>query len=66
MSLKRKHRLILDVTVSKAMTRRDVAKAIQRLFDERLDLAARPLFVYDNAPYCDKLVVLERAGRVPI
>jgi len=56
---RRKHRLYIDVTYSKAVSYREAAKGLQWLLDWRLDLDKRPVWAYDGAPYVDKLTIVE-------
>lgn len=57
---RRKHRLYIDVTFSKPITRRDAKYGLQLVLDTRLDLAAKPVWAHDNSPYIEKLSVLEK------
>jgi hypothetical protein len=61
--VRRKHRLYIDVTFSKAVTTRSAGKGLQLVLDTRLDLARAPVWAYDSSPYIDKLVVVEVTGR---
>ncbi len=60
---KRKHRLYIDVTYSSAVGQREAAKGLRLVLDDRLDLASKPVWLYDNSPYIDKLVITEKQGR---
>lgn len=53
--LKRKHRLVVEMTTSEKMTEHDARLGLSLLLD-RIDLAAQPIWIYDGSPYCDKLV----------
>ena len=56
---RRKHRLYIDVTYSSKLTRRDAAKGLQLFLDSNLDIAKKPVWLYDNSPYLDKLQIVE-------
>jgi hypothetical protein len=58
-NVRHKHRVYVDIIVSAPMTRRDAAKGLQLVLDERLDLEKAPIWAYDNSPYINKLRVVE-------
>ena len=60
---RRKWRLWIDVTASRPLTRRDAAKGLSLVLNERLDLDARPIWCSDPAVYFDKLTVVEPHNR---
>jgi hypothetical protein len=60
---RRKHRLYIDVTYSSPVARRDAAKGLQMVLNERLDLQAKPVWAYDNTPYIDKVNITERGSQ---
>lgn len=59
---RRKHRLVLEVTISKPLTDDDAVRGL-RLVLSRLDLDASPIWSTDNSPYVDKIEV-KSYGRV--
>lgn len=56
---RKKHRLVIEVTTSSAISERDAAKGLQLVLDGRLDLQASPIWAHDKSPYIDKLTVKE-------
>lgn len=54
---RKKHRLVIEVTTSSAITERDAVLGLQLVLDERLDLQASPIWAHDKSPYIDKLTV---------
>lgn len=60
----RKHRLVIDITLSRAVTKRDAAKALRLLLDE-IDKDQHPIWVSEPAIYCNKLTVAERSNIAP-
>lgn len=58
MAKRRKHRLVVEATFSKAVTEK-VARLGLSLLLERIDLDANPVWDYDNSPYVNKLTVKE-------
>ena len=59
-TLRRKHRLYVDVTFSQGVSSRDAAKGLQLIIDWRLDLAASPVWDYEGSPYVDKISIVEK------
>lgn len=55
--MKRKHRVIVEITTSKPLTEKDSVQALQLTLDSRLDLQRQPIWAYDNSPYINKLRV---------
>lgn len=53
----RKHRLVIEVTTSSAITEADAVRGLQLVLDSRLDLQASPIWANDRSPYVDKLTV---------
>lgn len=57
MPKQRKHRLVVEVTMSHPMTEERAAKGLQLVLDERLDLQAAPVWASLPKVYVDKLTV---------
>jgi len=62
-SVRRKHRLYVDVTFSSPVSRRKAAYGLRLVLDDRLDLQAKPVWAYDGSPYIDKLSIKEKDKR---
>jgi hypothetical protein len=57
MAKRKKHRLVIEVTTSSAITEADAVRGLQLVLDSRLDLERGPIWAYDRSPYVDKLTV---------
>lgn len=57
--LKRKHRFYIDVTYSNAIEMRKAAKGLQLVIDRWLDVDDKPVWLTDNSPFIDKVIVTE-------
>lgn len=57
MAKRKKHRLVIEVTTSSAITEADAVRGLQLVLDDWLDLQASPIWIYDRSPYVDKLKV---------
>ena len=55
---RRKHRLYIDVTFSQPISYRSAAKGLSLTLD-KLDLQAKPVWLYDGSPYIDKITIVE-------
>ena len=53
---RKKHRLVIEVTTSKALTEADAVRGLQLVLD-RVDTDAQPIWLHDASPYIDKLTV---------
>lgn len=53
---KRTHRLVVEVTFSSPVGEREAQRGLQ-LTLSGVDLGAKPVWLYSNSPYLDKLVV---------
>lgn len=53
---RRKHRLVVDISLSSPVTERDAVKALTTLH-ERLDLDAKPIWPHTPGNYAQKLTV---------
>lgn len=53
----KKHRLVIEVTTSSALTEAEIVRGLQLVLDDRLDLQAAPIWIHDRSPYIDKLTV---------
>lgn len=54
---RKKHRLVIEITTSSAVTEAEAARGLQLVLDDRLDLQAAPIWESDRSPYIDKLTV---------
>lgn len=54
---RKKHRLVIEVTTSSAITEGAAVRGLQLMLDDRLDLQAAPIWLYDSSPYVEKLTV---------
>lgn len=54
---RKKHRLVIEVTTSSALTEAEAVRGLSLVLGERLDLQAAPIWTYDGSPYIDKLTV---------
>jgi hypothetical protein len=55
--LRRKNKVVIEITTSAAMTERDAVKALRLVLDTRLDLEKAPIWATDNSPHINKLAV---------
>lgn len=57
MAKRRKHRLVIEVTVSSPITEADAVRGLQLVLDDRLDVQASPIWDTVRSVYVDKLRV---------
>jgi len=54
---RKKHRLVIEFTVSSAINEADAVRGLQLLLDDRLDMQKGPIWLHDKSPYAEKLTV---------